>query len=155
MKSLYELSSQYQQLQEVDCDLIGDTLDAIEGEISQKAENIGFVIKNLDSQLNIISDEIKRLGEMKKLVGSKRDKLKEYLLEAMESCDINKFDFSLFNITRIKPRDVLSIDDESLIPDDYIKNTISYDKVALLNAAKSVGVSGCSVVKGNAGLKIS
>ena len=68
MSTLYELTGNYVTLMdmlddpEVDPITLMDTLDAVEGELDEKAENYGRIIRNLEAEAEAIRDKIK--GEM-------------------------------------------------------------------------------------------
>lgn len=89
--TLFELQENYRAVQamteneEIDAQAILDTLEAIEGEIEIKADNIACIIKTLDYESQAIADEIKRLQERKKAKENKSASLKEYLFSAMQS----------------------------------------------------------------------
>ena len=62
---LYELAQNYAQLlemaEEMESDALVDTLEALQGEIEEKAENIAKLVKNLEADAKIIKEEEQRL----------------------------------------------------------------------------------------------
>ena len=65
--SLYDLTTDWQQvydMEDLDVETWVDTLESIEGEIKDKAINIGYVVKNLEADEVALAAEIKRLGLM-------------------------------------------------------------------------------------------
>ncbi|EAE4827027.1 hypothetical protein E1V51_13435, partial [Listeria monocytogenes] len=65
MTTLYSIQDKYQQLlnlaEQLDPELLKDTLESIDDELETKAENVAFVIKELEGQSLILEKETKRL----------------------------------------------------------------------------------------------
>ena len=139
---LYELTKQFKEIQELDPELIRDTLDAIELMFNDKAKNIGFVYMNIGANMEAVDAEIKRLQALKKSLSNKQESLKDYLRNNMEACDITKIECELFKITRVSGRSMAVVDDESKIPSEYKKVVESVDKTALLKELKNGPVEG-------------
>lgn len=127
MVQLYKLTKQMRELEklaEVDPDMqeaVTDTLEAVEGEFQEKAQAIATIFLNLDPDVDAIDQEIKRLQERKKLYVNQKARLIEYLRENMEGSGIKKIECPLFRITLAKGREVVVVDDEDEIPDDYME----------------------------------
>ena len=72
MSSIYELTGEYLELmnmledEEIDEQTIIDTLEALDGEIENKADNYAKIIKSLESDIDGISKENDRLTARKK-----------------------------------------------------------------------------------------
>ena len=154
---LYELTEQYKQLANLDVEpeLLADTIEGIEGEIEIKAENLLSVVSNFGSDIDALDNEIKRLTARKKTIVSRQDWLREYLRSNMEVSGIDKITCPLFTITLRKATQAVQVYDISLLSEDYIKTTVSPDKVAIKNALKSgIGIPGAELVDGKRGLMI-
>lgn len=151
---LYELTKQFNEVQELDPDIIGDTLEAIQLEFEDKAKNIGFIYKNMAAHMDMIEQEIKRLQGMKKTIDNRKASLIDYLRENMSECDITKIECDLFTINRLKGRDMAVVDDERSIPKDFIKVVESVDKTALLKALKEGPVDGAHIGKSKESIRI-
>ena len=119
--SLYDLTTDWQQvydMEDLDVETWADTLESIEGEIKDKAVNIGYVVKNLEADEAALTAEIKRLQDKKKAVIKKKQGLKDYLQSSMYSVGLRKIPSAVFNI-RIQPNPKsLKFDDE----DRFMKN---------------------------------
>ena len=69
MSNLYQLTNNYEtvhdMLMQEDCDeqMILDTLESIEGEIEDKADNYAKIIAELEAKANARKNEAKRLTE--------------------------------------------------------------------------------------------
>lgn len=160
MTTLYEMTSQMIGLKamlddpEIDFDLT-DTLDGLEGDIQDKAENLLAVVSNIGSDVDQIDSEIKRLQARKKTLTNSQDRLREYLRFNMDAAGIQKITCPLFSITLTKPRPVVQIDDETKIPDDYIKVTRTPVKADILRELKAgKEIPGASLGESKPGLMI-
>ncbi|EAE5098887.1 hypothetical protein E1V15_14105, partial [Listeria monocytogenes] len=64
MSTLYSIQGKYQQLlnlaEQLDPELLKDTLESIDDELETKAENVAFVIKELEGQSLVLETETKR-----------------------------------------------------------------------------------------------
>ena len=129
---LYEITENLKGLEKLadegmDKDTIADTFEAVEGEFNDKAVAVIHVTKNIDSDIEAVDAEIKRLQARKSSMKSRKESVVEYLRYNMEETGITKIECPLFSITLAKGRDVVSIDDDNLIPTDYldIKTTMT------------------------------
>ena len=163
---LRELTGQYLELSSMATDsdsdltpeLIADTLESIEGEFNEKAVAVTHIISNMDSDIDIIDAEIQRLQSRKKVLQNGNDRIREYLKSNMIASDITKITCPLFSITLAKGRDVVSIDDESAIADEFmtVKTSITPDKREILKALKDNpdSVTGASLTTTEPSLRI-
>lgn len=138
MTTLYDIKDRYSELLSLDLpeDAIADTLEAIEGELEVKADKICHVIANIDSDCEAIDAEIKRLQARKKVLDNRKESLKDYLRTNMAAMDMKKIQTPLFTINRVAGRAMAVITDESKIPQQFQKVSVSIDKTLLLNALK-------------------
>lgn len=159
---LYELSTQYAQLvdmmeaaqvegsEQLDAEILRDTLDAIEEAFEAKADNIARIMAQLTATEEAIKAEVKRLSERAAIIGKQRESLKGYLFASMEAAKRDKFKTAFYNFTiRNNPASV-QIVDESLIPAEYIREIVERktDKKAIAEAIKSGSeVAGCTLVQ--------
>ena len=96
--TLYEISSQYQHIinlmdnEEIPEEAIADTIESIQAEFNDKADNIACVIKNLKAEAESIKAESKRLAERAKAKENKIEYLKAYLSSAMQVNNIDKIE---------------------------------------------------------------
>lgn len=97
---------------------MGRYLESIEGEIKDKAINIGYVIKNLEADEVALSTEIKRLQDKKKAVTNKKQGLKDYLQNSMYAVGLRKIQSAPFNIRIQKNAKSLKIENE----EQFMKN---------------------------------
>lgn len=103
--TIYELTDQYRQLLELaedpdtDITVFQDTMEGLEGEIEEKAENYGRVIRELEGRAAALDAEIERMTKLK--VAAKRSIMwmKEALQFAMEGTGKTKIKTDHFAFT--------------------------------------------------------
>ena len=65
MANLFEISERYKNLaelvgnQDIEPEVIEEALRSVEGELSDKLQNITYIIKREESDINLIDEEIK------------------------------------------------------------------------------------------------
>ena len=125
MSNLYQLTNDYETVlnmlydEDADEQMILDTLEAIEGEIEDKANNYAKIIKELEAKQNARKEEAKRLTESAKVFENRVKALKSNLFNSMKATGKTKFatDLFSFNIAKIGGKQTLTIDGE--VPEEY------------------------------------
>ncbi len=133
MSNLYELASNYGTVlnmlydEEIDEQMIFDTLESIEGEIEDKADNYAKIIKELEAKQKARKEEAKRLTDSAKVFENRVKALKNNLFNAMKETGKTKFATNLFsfNIAKNGGKQALTIDGE--VPEEYTKTIIEND----------------------------
>ncbi len=156
---LYEITEAHKDLEKLaDEGLdIGDTFEAIEGEFNDKAISVIHVINNMGGNVTALENEIDRLSKRLKSIKSSQEGMKEYLRFNMEATGINKISCHLFTISIKQGRDIVQIDDDSLIPTDYlnIKTSSTPMKREILADLKTgKEIAGASMVKSKSSISI-
>lgn len=162
MTKLYELTEQYKELSLLaDCEemkeAVADTLDGLQGEFNDKAQAITGLILNMDSDTNAIDEEIKRLTDRKKVIQNRQQSIKDYLRINMERTGIKKISCPLFTITCVQGRQIVSIDNEQALPEEFltVKTVISPDKRAIESQLKAgVEVPGAHLETSKSSIRI-
>ena len=125
MSTLYELTGQYLALMEIaeeaDPDVLRDTLELIDGEIEDKADNYAKVIKNLEGESKTIEEEIERLNRKKKGIDNSIDSIKKNLERCMIVTGKRKFKTTLFSFGIQKNAPSVNVKDESKVPAQFWK----------------------------------
>lgn len=140
---LFELTSQYQRVlamvdEEADMDVIRDTLESIEGLITDKAESIAKLIKSIDADIEAIQAEEKRLYDRRKALENRRNSIKEYLETQLISAGIDKVKGTLFTISIQNNSPSVNIQDDATVPEKYyIPQPPKLDKRALIEDLKA------------------
>lgn len=136
-------------------DDVSDHLELLDGERKQKIENYLFVINRLHNEEVTVTAEIDRLQVIRQQKEKAVSNVKAWLLMSMK--DGEKHDFDLFKVSRVKGREVVNINNDKLIPEDYttFKEVRSVDKRAILADLKAgVEVKGAEITTGNSSLRI-
>ena len=125
MGTLYELKSEYIQLREMagDPDIspeaLRDTMEAINGELEDKADGYAKVIRELEAEEAGLDTEIKRLQARKSAVSGNKGRIKNALESAMRETGKLKFKTALFSFGIQKNPPSVAILSEN-IPLDYL-----------------------------------
>ena len=148
---LYELAQNYAQLLEMaddmESDALVDTLEALQGEIEEKAENIAKLVKNLEADAKIIKEEEQRLAERRRAIEAKVERLKAYLQQQLEVAGLQKVKRPTITVAIQNNPPSVEIADEKLIPSEFmIPQPAKIDKKAILERLKNgEEIPGCSI----------
>ena len=102
---LYELTEQWDTVfnmmedGETDEQVIFDTLEAIEGEIEDKADNYAKIIRNLQASVDVLKAEEERLYQRRMSTENHIHRLKNTLQANLEHIGKTKFKTALFTYT--------------------------------------------------------
>ena len=124
--TLYELTGQFLQVNEmaangeIDEETMQGTLESIECEIEVKAENYAKVIRNLESDAEMLKKEEERLYERRKTIENNIKRIKTNLENCMIAVDKKKFKTDLFSFNIQKNAPALIIDNKNSIPAEYL-----------------------------------
>ena len=133
MSNIYQLANNYETVlnmlynEEIDEQMIFDTLESIDGEIEDKADNYAKIIKELESKQKARKEEAKRLTDSAKVFENRVKALKNNLFNAMKETGKTKFATNLFsfNIAKNGGKQALTIDGD--VPEEYTKTIIEND----------------------------
>lgn len=163
MTKLYEVSNQFKELEvlaeheNLPAEALQDTFEGLQGQFEEKATALISVVQNMDADVEMLDKEIKRLQLRKKAVTNKQESMRTYLRENMVATGIKKIECPLFNITCSDSTEIVVIEDESSIPDEYVEVSVvqKIDKAAIKKTLKAGGeVAGARLEKGKAKLTI-
>jgi len=145
---LYEIKEVYAQLMNLDLEPedLQLALGSINTEITDKAENIGYILTNMDSDVIALENEINRLQAKKQALNSRRDTLKDYLADSMLLTNNLKIETPLFKFSFRKSSQLI-VDDETKVPAKYktIVKTVKIDKNAIKKDFKDKKVKWCHI----------
>ena len=135
---LYELVSEEQKLNELFLTAIdeetgeirdNETLEELETELKNalvnKSEGIIKVIRNQESDLEMITAEIERLTNLKNRIKKEIENFKSYIKFNMKKMDLKKVETSLGNIS-LRQSTATEIYDEASLPKEFLKEKITY-----------------------------
>ena len=143
--SLYQIEQSYLTLVESLIENGGELTPELETELSINKEQLqnkgvcyGFIVKELEGNIDLIDLEIKRLQALKKPLTNSIDRLKNNLSQAMQMFDITELKTAIIKINFRKSESV-EIEDIALLDSNFIKTTISKvaDKIAIKEAIKA------------------
>lgn len=155
---LYKISDEYLKffdsidslMDAVDDDtIINNRLEELDDKFNECAEYIGAQILNAELDINSIREVHRTLGAKIKKMERKQEWYKNYLKWNMQKIGKNKIKSSdsTFSISITKGRESVCIEDESKIPDKYLKITKTPIKIDILEALKSGEViDGTSII---------
>ncbi|MFV9180724.1 siphovirus Gp157 family protein [Serratia marcescens] len=103
-------------------EMIKDTLEGLEGMMGDKLDATISVVRGFEGQANVCDAESKRLAARKKSWENQAGLLKKYILECLltSGSDTVKTDMNTF--TARKGSQSLVVDDEELLPDEYVES---------------------------------
>lgn len=133
MSNLYKLNEAWQELanmlyqDDVDEQMILDTLESIEGEVEDKADNYAYIIAEILNDANACKLEKDRLEKRQKSLENKAKNLKKNLAEVMKNTGKTNFKTQLhtFRIQKNGGKRALTIDGE--VPAEYTKTITEND----------------------------
>lgn len=138
MSRLYELTGEYLELlemlqnsDEIEEDVLRDTLEGIEGEIEVKADNYAKIIKELTLDAKKYEEEKKRLEINQRALENRAERLKEHLYNSMIAIGKTKFKTDLFSfgIQKNGGLQPLTIIPDIEIPEQYLKKEPDNTKI--------------------------
>ena len=145
---LYEITGDILQLLEMcesgehDEQIIKDTMESLESELEDKAEDYGKVIKNLDANVEVIQKEIDRLMDRKRCLENTRKCIKQRLEAAMLATNHMKIKTQLFTFSIAKnggKAPLIMLCDEQKLPEEFTKKVA--DNTVIRNYLESGGKS--------------
>lgn len=131
MSNLYELTNNYEEVlnmlydEDIDEQMVLDTLESIEGDIEDKADGYAKIIKELLGDAEKIKKEKQRLEVRQKAFENRAELLKNNLQNTLKQIGKTKFKTELFsfNIQKNGGKLPLIIDDIEKVPNEYFKHT--------------------------------
>ena len=141
--TIYELTEEMQRLfdlaedGEVDAQIFADTLEGVEYEFEDKAEQYAVVTKSLQGQADMLKAERDRLSAKIAQLEGNAERCKRTLESAMIATGHRKFKTRLYSFGIQKNAPSLSDVDESKVPKEFwVQHAPTIDRRALLAAVK-------------------
>lgn len=139
MASLYQLNNAYAQLQQMIEDGqegLEDTLDSITDAVEEKLEAYAMVIKNIESDVEGIKSEEKRLAERRKVMENGVVRMKQAIAETLQNSGQDKVKTEKFTFSWRKSSKVEVLNIDSL-PQQYVKVERTISRAELAKALKA------------------
>lgn len=159
MTALYEIANDFAKLsnEDLDPELIADTIEGIEGQFSDKVEQLLAIIKNKNADAVALKAEAKKLTERAKAAESAVTRIKEYVASSMHTMDKKTVSAGVHTVTIRKPGMKLVVADASKLPVDMVDiETIFKPKSADIKRAIKAGekVEGATLEAGKESILI-
>ncbi len=123
--TLYEIADQYRTVLDIepesDEELTAQmsALDELEGEITEKADNIVRYMRNLGAEADALKTEENRLYQKRRAVENKIERLKAYLAAQMMMAGLHELKAGIFKLRFQPTTPAISIIDESALPEKF------------------------------------
>ncbi|EJF02144.1 siphovirus Gp157 family protein [Liquorilactobacillus mali] len=140
--NLFELTDKYKELanrDDLDPEMIKDTLDSIEDTFNSKVDNIATWIERNQMNVDWLTKKIQELQELRTTLKNKNKQLNQYLTDAIDSAGYKevKTDNHFLKPRNYRPSVIVS--DESVIPESYknVEQVTKIDKKLLYEDLKN------------------
>jgi len=137
MGSLYSLTNEMIELMdwmsdpEVDAQAIQDTLEGLMGEISDKAEQYCFVIRQFEADAEAYRKEAERFKQKQVIAENNAKRMKQAVQRAMELTGQEKMDAGLFKLKIAKNGGMKPLVIDGEVPAEYVKMVPQNDNDAI------------------------
>ncbi|KDN58477.1 siphovirus Gp157 family protein [Exiguobacterium sp. AB2] len=143
---LYELTSKRQELLDLIAamdsedlelsDAVGDTLEALDEAIQDKAEAVASFIFSLQADSAALKQEEQRLAERRRLNDAKVERMKTYLADMLEDADIDRINGLKYTIGFRKSEKV-AVTNLDALPECFLRIKREPNLTALKEALKA------------------
>ncbi|MFT8825202.1 MAG: siphovirus Gp157 family protein [Liquorilactobacillus mali] len=140
--NLFELTVKYKELadrDDLDPEMIKDTLDSIEDTFNSKVDNIATWIERNQMNVDWLTKKIQELRELQTTLKNKNKQLNQYLTDAIDSAGYKevKTDNHFLKPRNYRPSVIIS--DESVVPESYknVEQVTKIDKKLLYEDLKN------------------
>ncbi|MET4560787.1 hypothetical protein ABIA69_001931 [Lysinibacillus parviboronicapiens] len=149
MATLYELRGSYAQIQQMieeGAEGLEEILKTVEGAIEEKLESYVMVMKNFEAEATICATEEKRFKERKNTALNGVKRMKQAIVDTMNESKRDEVKTEKFKINFRNNAPSVHIEDESLIPDEFIKIERTISKAELAARLKEAEIPGAKLV---------
>ena len=162
MANIFDISERYLNIINllsddfVEPEVIEEALANINDEFETKADNIVYVLRTLQADVEVLKHEEERLAKRRKAIDNNINNLKSNLEAMMRYTGKTKFKTTLNSFAIQKSKASVQVIDESLVPDTYktYEQVCKVDKTAIYNDIKAgAEISGIEL-KENESLRI-
>lgn len=137
MSTLYELTNEMLELMEwmsdpeTDAQAIQDTLEGLMGEISDKAEQYCFVIRQFEADAEAYKKEAERFSQKRAIAENNAKRMKQAVQRAMELTGQEKMDAGLFKLKISKNGGLKPLVIDGEVPAEFVKMVPQQDNDAI------------------------
>lgn len=141
MSKLYEIANDYAKLldEDLEPELIADTLEGMEGELKDKIEQLLAICKNETGYAERLKEEAKSLNERAAATLNRVERIQEYISLALSTAGLKKIRAGIHQVTIRSPSESVEIVDSSALPAKFVEyeTTIKPDKLAIKHELKA------------------
>ncbi|ELJ9288500.1 siphovirus Gp157 family protein [Staphylococcus pseudintermedius] len=124
MSNIFEINEKYLEVlemanQDVDPQIIEDTLESIESELHEKIDNTIGLKRSVDGDIDVIDKEIKRLQGLKKQKQNLSERLKQILRYTLEQRNLQGYRTPTNHIYKRQNAPSVYVTNEKLISREY------------------------------------
>lgn len=156
--TLFQVAAEYRsmadRLSDLDLDeqTIIDTLESESGELTTKAQNVAFVVRNLEASADAIKEAESQMAARRKAIEKRADRIREYLKAGMQIAGISKIESPYFTISLRRNPPTVDVFDASQVPEQYMRTPPppppAVDRKAISDALKAgEDVPGCRLTQ--------
>lgn len=157
--TLFQIAAEYRHITDVlqdsgvDEQTLADTLEGEAWPLELKAQNYGFVIRNIEANVFAMKNAEEQIEKRRKAAENRITALKERLKLGLEIAGVQKIECPEFSISIKKNPASVEIYEAGLIPSEFMKQAPlpppTIDKTAIKNAINSgKEVTGAKIVQG-------
>ena len=127
LPALYEIAETYRRALETlgDLDLpdeaVQNTLEGLQGDLQAKGTNVAAFCLHLEAMSEAIKEAEGKMAHRRKVIANRAENIRAYLKHCMETAGISKIESPQFKLSIKKNPPKTVIDDESLIPAEFMK----------------------------------
>ena len=154
---LYEVAEAFAQIQdflnnaETDDEIVAikEVLVDYECQFEEKVENIVYLLKNFEADIDVLKAEEKRLNDKRKSLERKTESLKDYLFGAFMQTGTERIKYPQFTVAIRNNAESVNVKDVTKIPNDYfVPQPPKLNKAGLKKAIQSgVEIDGVELVR--------
>ena len=145
--TLYQVSTTYLQAldfltdpeQDLPIEAINGTLEALTGELEEKAVNVAMFLKNMEATAEAIKNAETEMAKRRKALENRVQWLKDYLKDNMLHTGITKIECPYFKLAIQNNPAAVNVVDETAIPEKFKEKVVTWkiDKPAIKEAIQS------------------
>lgn len=159
MTKLYEVANDYAKLLDSDLDpaLLVDTIEGLDGELTDKVEQLLAICKNESSYAKALKEESAALADRARVTENRVANIKTYIALSLETIGKKSMKAGIHQVTVRTPTKTVEISDAGLLPAEFVEyeTNIKPDKLAIKHQLDAgIDVPGASLKAGKLSLII-
>lgn len=136
-------------------EIIDDSMAALNDELEAKVLSCAKYLRGIEAEAKAIKEAEQNMAARRKALEGRAASFKEYVRACMVRSELAKANDPEISITITKPRDLVVVDNEDEVPEEFVRTERKISKTDLGKALKDGPVAGAHIEKGQPGLRIS